>query len=54
VSSGPLRIHPAALEEAEGAPDWYSQRSKRAAEMFLAELDRAIEQIAQHPHRFSA
>jgi toxin ParE1/3/4 len=44
-----LRIHPAALEEAEAAVDWYAQRSKRAAEMFLDELDRAIEQIARNP-----
>src|SRR5579872_5281815 len=30
-----LRFHPAALEEAEAAVDWYAQRSGRAAGMFL-------------------
>jgi len=44
-----LRIHPAALEEAAAATNWYAQRSRRAAERFLDELDRAIDQIAQNP-----
>jgi len=39
VTSGSVRIHPVALEEAEASIDWYRQRSKRAAEMFLNELD---------------
>ena len=37
-----LRVHPVALDEAEAAIDWYAQRSRRAAEMFLDELERAI------------
>jgi plasmid stabilization system protein ParE len=49
-----VRIHPAALEEAEAAMDWYAHRSRRAAEMFLIELDRAIEQIARDPERSAA
>ena len=47
-----LRIHPAALEEAEAAFDWYAQRSRRAAERFLDELDRAIDQIARNPSQY--
>ena len=54
MTGGSVRIHPAALEEAERATDWYRQRSKRAAEMFLDELDRAIELIGQHPEQYSA
>jgi plasmid stabilization system protein ParE len=51
VSAESLRIHPAALEEAEVAVDWYAQRSRRAAGMFLDELDRAIDRIGQNPEQ---
>jgi plasmid stabilization system protein ParE len=54
VTRGSLRIHPAALEEAEAATGWYGQRSQRAAEMFLDELDRALEQIAGNPQHYPA
>jgi toxin ParE1/3/4 len=37
------------LEEAEVATEWYRLRSVRAAEMFVDELDRAIERIGRHP-----
>ncbi len=47
-----LRIHPAALEEAEAAVDWYARRSRRAAGMFLDELDRAMDLIGQHPEQY--
>jgi plasmid stabilization system protein ParE len=52
VSSASIRIHPAALEEAEAATEWYGRRSMRAAGMFLDELDRAISQIGDHPRQF--
>jgi plasmid stabilization system protein ParE len=52
VSAESLRIHPAALEEAEVAVDWYAQRSRRAAGMFLDELDRAIDRIGQNPEQY--
>jgi plasmid stabilization system protein ParE len=51
VSGESLRIHPAALEEAEAALDWYARRSRRAAGMFLDELDRAMDQIGQNPEQ---
>jgi plasmid stabilization system protein ParE len=53
VTGRSVRIHPAAFEEAEAASLWYRQRSQRAAEMFLDELDRAIERISNHPEQFS-
>lgn len=52
MTSASVRIHPAALEEAEAGTEWYRQRSMRAAEMFLDELDRAIERIGDHPGQF--
>jgi len=52
VSGESLRIHPAAVEEAEAAVDWYAQRSRRAAGMFLDELDRAVDLISQNPEHY--
>jgi plasmid stabilization system protein ParE len=52
LSTESLRIHPAALEEAEAATDWYAQRSRRAAERFLGELDRAMDQISRNPRQY--
>jgi plasmid stabilization system protein ParE len=47
-----LKIHPAALEETEAAAGWYAQRSRRAAERFLDEIDRAVDRISQNPEQF--
>jgi plasmid stabilization system protein ParE len=52
LSIEPLRIHPAALEEAEAAVDWYAQRSRRAADRFLDELEGAINRIARNPAHY--
>jgi len=52
VTNKSVRIHPAALEEAEVATAWYGQRSAKAAEMFLEELDREIERIGANPEQF--
>ncbi len=52
MTSTSVRIHPAALEEAEAATKWYRLRSMRAAEMFLDTLERAIERIGDHPRQF--
>ena len=52
MNGDPLRIHPVALDEAEAAIDWYAQRSRRVAGRFLDQLERAIEQIIENPHRF--
>jgi plasmid stabilization system protein ParE len=47
VTGKSVRIHPAALEEAEAVLAWYAKRSSRAADAFLNELDHAI-----HPERY--
>ena len=52
MTASSLRIHPAALEEAEAAVDWYAQRSTRAAGMLLDELDRAIDRIGRNPEQY--
>ena len=48
-----LELHPAAVDEAAEAHDWYFERSPRAAAAFMAELDTAIDQIALFPERWA-
>jgi toxin ParE1/3/4 len=45
-------FHPEAIAEAHAAIDWYRERNARAAEAFLAELDRGIAEIAAAPARW--
>ncbi len=45
-------FHPAAVEEAQAARQWYATRSQSAANSFLAELDRGIEAVALAPERW--
>jgi plasmid stabilization system protein ParE len=52
VTGNDVRIHPAALEEAEAAVEWYGKRSRRAAEALLSEIDRTIASISHHPQRY--
>lgn len=47
-----VRIHPAALDEAEAAAEWYGERSHGAAEGFLNELHRTIDLISRHPEQY--
>jgi toxin ParE1/3/4 len=49
-----LRIHPDALEETRAAVEWYAERSRRAAEAFLNEIDHVTRQISEKPERFPA
>lgn len=49
MSSRQVDIHPEAVAEARAAAQWYRVRSPSAAHAFLAELDRAIEKIAEDP-----
>lgn len=44
-----VRFHPEAAEEAQASVDWYRARSAEAAAGFIAELDYAIERIAELP-----
>ena len=43
-------MHPAALDEAEMALNWYARRSTRAAERFANELEWATARIATPPN----
>ncbi len=44
-----IDLHPEAVAEGQAAAHWYRERSGSAALAFLAELDRAIEKIAEGP-----
>src|SRR2546425_7439367 len=46
MSRRPVGYHPAAFAEAEGAARWYRERSPQAEAAFLAELERAVREIA--------
>lgn len=45
-------LHPAALTDIEEAASWYAERSVRATDRFLDELDRVLEQVSAEPNRF--
>jgi len=49
MSSLKIDIHPEAVAEARAAFQWYRERSDQAADARLAELDRAVERIAENP-----
>lgn len=49
-----VQIHPVALTELKSALAWYLDRSETAAVRFVAELDRAIDLIAEAPKRWPA
>ena len=44
-----IEIHEEAVAEARAAREWYEARSDAAAAAFMAELDQALEQIAEFP-----
>ena len=44
-----IEFHPDASEEADEARKWYAERSPVAALSFLAELNCAIERVAENP-----
>jgi len=52
MPSIPVGFHPEAIAEAAAAVEWYQERSDAAAAAFLAELDRAVEGIAEAPERW--
>jgi plasmid stabilization system protein ParE len=47
-----VEFHPEALYEAQAAVEWYQERSVRAAEAFLNELESAIYRILDAPQRW--
>jgi len=47
------RFHPAAVDEAEAARDWYAAQDPTAAAAFIIELDAAFEAVFEHPSRWA-
>jgi plasmid stabilization system protein ParE len=47
-----IDVHPEAVDEAQAAAQWYRERSALAADAFLAELDLAVERIAENPEMY--
>ena len=52
MSPRQIDIHPEAVAEVRAATQWYRERSDLAADAFLAELDRAVEKIAENPEMY--
>ncbi len=48
VSNEP-RWHPDAFKDAEGARNWYEERSSLAARGFLLSLEHAVQAVAESP-----
>lgn len=48
----PLEYHSEVAEEVDAALVWYLQRSVRAAEAFVDELERGVAAIQEAPHRW--
>jgi toxin ParE1/3/4 len=47
-----LRLHPAAAAEIEAAFAWYAERSRPAADLFVAALELALRRIGEAPERW--
>ena len=52
MSGKPVEFHPEAIAEAEAAVAWYRERSVRAAEALLRELEKAIQTLSATPDRW--
>ena len=52
MSGKPVEFHPEAVAEAEAALAWYRERTLRAAEAFVSDLEKAIEAVSEAPHRW--
>jgi len=48
----PVRLHPRAEDDAAAAYRWYVERNPTIAEIFLVEINSAIERIAETPRRW--
>jgi plasmid stabilization system protein ParE len=49
MSSRNVSLHPEAVAEAKAATQWYRERSVSAADAYLAEMDLAVDAIAENP-----
>ena len=47
-----IDVHIQAVAEAQAAAKWYRERSALAADAFLAEIDCAVERIAENPEMY--
>ena len=54
MAQKPVEFHEEATAEAEAAVTWYRERSPRAAQKFVEELDAAIQAIQQQPDQWGA
>jgi toxin ParE1/3/4 len=48
-----VTFHPEAQREYQAAIGWYQQRNAAAAARFVAEVERIVAAIAEHPDRYA-
>lgn len=53
MTGKPIEFHPEAIAEAEAAVIWYRERSLRAAEALVNEIEHALRAISETPQRWS-
>lgn len=44
-----VELHPQAIEDIQGARDWYASRSAQAAAAFFDEIETGLQKIAERP-----
>ncbi|HEV3024435.1 MAG TPA: type II toxin-antitoxin system RelE/ParE family toxin [Pirellulales bacterium] len=54
MSQPTLDVHSAAADEIRRAKRWYAERSAKAKDRFVAELDAAMERVVAEPERWPA
>ena len=47
-----LRFHPAAQAELLAAQAWYWERNEATGDAFFLEIERGLDEIAEHPQRW--
>ena len=52
MAAAAVKFHPAAVEEAIAAYDWYTARSLAAARGFRDELTHAVDAVTEDPERW--
>jgi toxin ParE1/3/4 len=52
VGKYPVRLHPGAEEDIAHGREWYEERNPIVADAFMAEVDHAMDLIAEAPDRW--
>ncbi|MGI8951700.1 MAG: type II toxin-antitoxin system RelE/ParE family toxin [Chitinophagaceae bacterium] len=48
-----IELHPEAIKEMKESYLWYEQRSENLGKRFISAVDKRLDEIADHPERYS-